>query len=535
MAQIIDTSFKAPAETLALNVRQNDILGGNKVISGCIQTAQSPPSMSIDMVIGTGGSSLVPLSKLYINGIGVHETTNVVSAWTISPGTAGQTRKDLLCCRYLYGSEGEVATYPVITGDSSGSLPVVPDQSYIALGYVTLVGAPSSITQSMITNVGVVWKIGSGSGSGSGTTTVTGDADLGDVLLNKTFMSTKYPNGGTGTLVVPTGVATGTATSDKVLVGSSFMSAMYTTQTNGQMTNNGTVNATVPSNGGVYNLAGYYAPGSKVTSLPATGTASGTATAGNVLTGYSFTSTSCVTQTDGQMPNNGIVHATVASNGGVHSLSGYYAAGSDVTSLASTGTGVHGQQVFTYSASAQNFIPPDGVDQVLLIMASGGGGGGGALSSYAGGGGGSAGSIFATVNVTAGQSYSVVVGQGGSVNPNPANGLPGGNGTPTIFAGILGVNGGQGGKSGSTGISVGGDAPTIIGNIGLDMVINLTPMLCPGSGGCIYGGTPIAGSGGASLVRPGGVGGSTAVNNGVIGSGGNGNGNGGDGILSISW
>jgi hypothetical protein len=100
------------------------------------------------------------------------------------------------------------------------------------------------------------------------------------------------------------------------------------------------------------------------------------------------------------------------------------------------------------TAGSYTFTPPAGVTEVEYLVIGGGGGGGGVGDgNWGGGGGGGAGGFRnGSYPVIPLQSYTVLVGAGGSAGGNSSRG---GNGGNSSFAAII-ANGGGGGASGPT-------------------------------------------------------------------------------------
>lgn len=112
------------------------------------------------------------------------------------------------------------------------------------------------------------------------------------------------------------------------------------------------------------------------------------------------------------------------------------------------------QQNYTASGT---FTVPSGVNNVLVTLWGGGGGGGdadgaGISGGYAGGGGGGGAYVRAIVQVTPGQSYSVVVGNAGQTNCGEQ---PGASGGASSFAGVSANGGGGGGVACAQGVGCG--------------------------------------------------------------------------------
>jgi len=124
---------------------------------------------------------------------------------------------------------------------------------------------------------------------------------------------------------------------------------------------------------------------------------------------------------------------------------------------AATGMGIQNMASFTTSGSF-TWTPPSGVTQVTVEVVGGGGGGGGAgatVQAYGGGGGGGAGAYTkAVVNVSSGNTYSIIVGAGGAggtstsggTNTGGTNGSNGSNSSFGLSSSLLiSANGGSGG------------------------------------------------------------------------------------------
>lgn len=172
------------------------------------------------------------------------------------------------------------------------------------------------------------------------------------------------------------------------------------------------------------------------------GTAQGTATAAQVLTGYTFSSTAVIGKA-GSMPNNG----SPTLQPGAAISPGYYSGGG----AAAPGTG---SQTFNTPGNF-SWTVPSGVTRVLAHIWGGGGGGGASNGGSYGGGGGAGGNYTAAFyDVTPGQTISVVVGTGGAAQ-GYGGGASGGTGAQSSFAGIASLGGAGGGGSTSTAPGVG--------------------------------------------------------------------------------
>ncbi len=185
------------------------------------------------------------------------------------------------------------------------------------------------------------------------------------------------------------------------------------------------------------------------------------------------------------------------------------------------------------STGAHSWIAPAGVTSVLVEAWGGGGGGGGGLNNAGGGGGG--GYSKATVSVTPGQTYDVVVGAGGTSGSGAVSSFH----TPSVVSALgggsgLSTGGGAGGAASvGDGFSGGnGAAPGVVDMSGGG----------PGGGGGSSAGSAGAGNNGSGATGgtapdDGGAGGDGAGGSGASGTageapgggGGGGGGNGGGG------
>jgi hypothetical protein len=218
-----------------------------------------------------------------------------------------------------------------------------------------------------------------------------------------------------------------------------------------------------------------------------------------------------------------------------------------------------------------SWIAPTGINQVEYLVVAGGGGGGNGFDSGGGGGAGAGMVLTGVINVTPGQSYTIVVGSGGLGGDDIRSNRDGADGENSIFGTITAIGGGFGkGSRSATGAGT-------LGLGGAAQVIDVSSAVGGngggggnsggGGGGAIGAGTNrtnastagIGGSGissditGSSLIYGKGGNGGTA-NNGTIngsngaantGNGGNGGssnssdsssgGNGGSGIIVIKY
>ena len=198
--------------------------------------------------------------------------------------------------------------------------------------------------------------------------------------------------------------------------------------------------------------------------------------------------------------------------------------------------------VHTFNASG-TFNPGPDVTSVEVLAIGGGGGG----AHTAGGGGGGGGYQYDATHAVTAQSYSVVVGMGGSSGSNPTQATAGGNSsfdTITSYGGgagkygMAGGNGGSGGGGGSDGVAPNaGGTGSQGGNGGAAQMPS--PYLSGGGGGAGgnggVGSGSTAGSGGPGIANTisgssvvyaggGGAGGRTDVGPSTAGSGGSGGG-----------
>lgn len=170
---------------------------------------------------------------------------------------------------------------------------------------------------------------------------------------------------------------------------------------------------------------------------------------------------------------------------------------------------VQGQQAYT-TAGTYSWVAPTGVSQVSVVAV--GGGGAGAAPSYgsgrAGGGGGGLGYNNA-VAVTAGNSYTVVVGAGGNGYVSPTT-----DGGDSYFINVCTVKGGKGSRAVGCTVGSGGTYTGDGGGNG-------------GNGGSGSSSTAYSGGGGGAggYSGTGGTGGSN-TGNGTAGAGGGGGGGG---------
>ncbi|KKU54035.1 MAG: hypothetical protein UX77_C0034G0003, partial [Parcubacteria group bacterium GW2011_GWA1_47_11] len=161
------------------------------------------------------------------------------------------------------------------------------------------------------------------------------------------------------------------------------------------------------------------------------------------------------------------------------------------------------------STGTTTWMVPVGVTSVDYLVVAGGGGGGSSL----GGGGGSGGVRTGTLSVTAGTSYTVTVGGGGTAGTG-AN-VNGGNGGDSVFSTITSTGGGGGGNlnnSGNSGGSGGG-----AGRAGSGSTAG-TGTAGQGNDGGTNGGFSLSGGGGGGA----GAVGSNSPSSNVGGAGGNG-------------
>ena len=188
-----------------------------------------------------------------------------------------------------------------------------------------------------------------------------------------------------------------------------------------------------------------------------------------------------------------------------------------------------GKQVFT---ADRTFTAPTGVTQVLVTLV--GGGGGGYNSGLGGGGGGGQALVNFPFTVTAGNNYTVTVGDGGAVETD---------GEASSFD-TLSVLPGKGSTS-STGGLGGGKTTSVHDNDGTTNRGAGARGVPGGNGG--DGATNIGGGGGGTLFGVGGLGASDSSNNSTAGAantGGGGGGRGttgaygkagGSGIVIVTW
>ena len=239
-----------------------------------------------------------------------------------------------------------------------------------------------------------------------------------------------------------------------------------------------------------------------------------------------------------------------------------------VTAASALAISVTGPILHTVTfTSSTTWTAPTGVSQIVLSGCGGGGGGGGGQPSVENGGGGGGGAClgFTTIPVTAGNTYTVTIGAGGSGGSTSTQGSVGGktqltDGGSNIYANFPGASGGgagggsvNGGGSSTTSrganITVGygqqSGVPVMPGQGGFGGVNNLPGLngadaaSTHGSGavpegGAAGSGNGSGGGGGAGTFGPGATGGngystSTAGSNASANTGAGGGGGGADG------
>jgi len=166
-------------------------------------------------------------------------------------------------------------------------------------------------------------------------------------------------------------------------------------------------------------------------------------------------------------------------------------------------------QTFT-TVGPTTWVVPSGVTTVDYLVVGGGGGGGNGFDTGGGGGGAGGMVLSGSLNVVAGQSYNITVGQGGSGGQDIRSNRSGQAGNSSVFHTITAFGGLAGGGSRTGGTGNGGAAQIANSN------------------------APIGGAGGgnaSSSVRGSGGGGGGATGNGSNGSSSSG-GNGGSGFSS---
>jgi len=190
-------------------------------------------------------------------------------------------------------------------------------------------------------------------------------------------------------------------------------------------------------------------------------------------------------------------------------------------------------QTYTTPASSTFTVPEGCTILTVTLWGSGGGGGSGCEGCSYGGAGGGGGYISGLMSVSAGETYTVTVGEGGS--GARAGGFDGGDGDTTSFSTFFSVSGAGGGASGGTtavggsgGVATGPDEPGETGGDGESGSFEswATGGDCAGIGGGRGGGN--VHEGGRSAGDPGGGGGSG-------GASGQTGGDGGDGQVTIAW
>lgn len=229
------------------------------------------------------------------------------------------------------------------------------------------------------------------------------------------------------------------------------------------------------------------------------GTPVGTATASDVLTGETFSSAVAGSGASGTMPNQG----SPTLQPGAAITAGYYSGGS----VASPGSG---SQTFT-TPGKYDFTVPSGVTRVNAACWGAGGSSAAGNAAYPQGGGGGA-FTLGTLDVSPGQSLSVVVGAGGAEVTGTEDGISGENSSvtdPSSGAAVTALGGGGGVYSSSPGANNGGIST------GANILTSI-----PGGIGGTGGTSPDDSGGGGGGAGSGGPGGNGQADGGVGGSGG---------------
>jgi len=194
------------------------------------------------------------------------------------------------------------------------------------------------------------------------------------------------------------------------------------------------------------------------------------------------------------------------------------------------GTTTNETEVFT-NVGSTSWVAPSGVTDVNYLVVGGGGGGGNGYDT--GGGAGGAGGMVLTgsLNVVAGQSYDITIGQGGLGGANTRSNRSGSAGSNSVLHTLIALGGSGGGGSRTGGTGAGGaaqigtsNAPT--GGVGGGNANSSVR----GSGGGGGGAAGIGGNGSSGSGGSGGIGVSsalsgTSVSYGVGGTGARGNAN----------
>jgi hypothetical protein len=266
----------------------------------------------------------------------------------------------------------------------------------------------------------------------------------------------------------------------------------------------------------------------------------GTATAADVLTGYTFSSAVAGIGVAGTMPNNG----SPTLQPGQTLAAGYYSGGQ----AAAPGSG---SQSWT-TPGTYTWTVPSGVTRIVAVISGAGGGGAGGISSNGGGGGGQGAIVMVLIPVVPGGIVSGTIGAGGV---GGAAGTSGGNGqssTLTYQGQTLTAPGGGGGNAGGAGgvyaqaVSATIPSTWLIlayptdGLTGNDPPIKNTQDNNNGANGgtgqfCPFPGIPSAGGSGGTSSAPTGGGGSGAGAGGGGGYENNAGGNGAPGAVYIFW
>lgn len=193
-------------------------------------------------------------------------------------------------------------------------------------------------------------------------------------------------------------------------------------------------------------------------------------------------------------------------------------------------------QTFNYTGSSQTFIAPIGVTSITIECWGGGGAGGGGSFVNMGGGGGGAYKKTTAIAVVSGNSYTIVVGAGGTggtgngpagsastalgVTANGGSGVTGSSGGAGGTGGTYNGGSGASGTFGGHGGGGGGSAGTSSNGNTANSATGAAAVTGGGAGG--NGGASIGSNGSAGSVPGGGGGGGISTGTCSGGSGGNG-------------
>lgn len=237
---------------------------------------------------------------------------------------------DVLAPKTFYSNSGttkRTGTMPAKTGTTKtlnyAEGVAVASGYYAAAFTLTAPGRYGNATAAQVLN-GLTFMNTAGNQTGTiisrtGTTKTLNSAEA--VTVTNGYYATSF------TLTAPTATSiTGNATAAQVLSGYTFMNSSGSQQT-GTIAARSITNATLGYGANIAGSAGHYAAAFTITAPGRYGNA----TAGQVLTGYTFMNSTA--NSTGTMPSRGALTATYSSNGAYAWVAGYYTAGTITVSV----------------------------------------------------------------------------------------------------------------------------------------------------------------------------------------------------------